>query len=672
MSQTKHSYILRFEAENGKVVTATMEQMGDASERATKKIAQGAITADKGLNVLTRGILTRLIPAISAYKLATDTFQNIQAFEKLDNRLKFLTDSTEEYGRAQEFLRTKAKQLNIDLFTLADGYARLLALQKGGIITNDQTEGLLEGLANAKAALGATDAQIQQVLYGMGQGFSQVRLETTEFNQILDPLPGFINNIAKAAGVTAAELKQMVKDGQVSGQEFAVWSVQALKDFEGAAEGMDGTVTAALSDNKNAWKELAAELSKSGLKDFIVDVIGLLGRAVLGAKDLAIALKGLDPNSVDAADARIKQLQDGLSQRGYLRFNSMNRSANEAAYKAEIEKLQKRKAELAALDAAETTIATSDDNLRNYQDLINEREGRFYSKNPAPMPSKKPDAISEMADKRNREQVKEYEREAEAVRKVVEQLRTRYEEMELSEVQQEINNQLRQAGVDLYSAEGREIERYVRAIHESTEAKKRDEEITRMQADAIRELEGAYKDWGNYAVKVITEVAAAMVELSAGTGSGSGLGGLIANGIFGLLGSSTGGGGLQYAKNGLPLPAPSKPSSGLGSFFGLKLFSRGGISDTPAIFGDAGPEAAVPLPDGKNIPVKMIGQSSAAPQSNVTNYIDARGADEAAVQRLSNQLTSLGQRVERIDGTIERRAVAATNDKYNRSASYMR
>jgi hypothetical protein len=40
----------------------------------------------------------------------------------------------------------------------------------------------------------------------------------------------------------------------------------------------------------------------------------------------------------------------------------------------------------------------------------------------------------------------------------------------------------------------------------------------------------------------------------------------------------------------------------LGNLFG---FSKGGISRTPAIFGEKGPEAAVPLPDGRSIPVTL-------------------------------------------------------------------
>ena len=39
----------------------------------------------------------------------------------------------------------------------------------------------------------------------------------------------------------------------------------------------------------------------------------------------------------------------------------------------------------------------------------------------------------------------------------------------------------------------------------------------------------------------------------------------------------------------------------------MQTFARGGVSRTAAIFGEAGPEAAVPLPDGRSIPVKFVG-----------------------------------------------------------------
>lgn len=111
-----------------------------------------------------------------------------------------------------------------------------------------------------------------------------------------------------------------------------------------------------------------------------------------------------------------------------------------------------------------------------------------------------------------------------------------------------------------------------------------------------------------------------------GGGEGSGMMGDLFKNLFG--GGSSGGG------------MPSMPGSDqniLGSFaslFGfanggvaaygrpidLPRFAGGGVSNSAAIFGEAGPEAAVPLPDGRNIPVKFKngGGGSTVVQMNIT------------------------------------------------------
>jgi hypothetical protein len=88
--------------------------------------------------------------------------------------------------------------------------------------------------------------------------------------------------------------------------------------------------------------------------------------------------------------------------------------------------------------------------------------------------------------------------------------------------------------------------------------------------------------------------------------------GLVESALGPLLGGGGGRSGgalaglLGFAKGGVFVP-------GMGSA-PLKRFARGGVSRQAAIFGEAGPEAAVPLPDGRRIPVdlRMGGPATAA------------------------------------------------------------
>lgn len=121
-----------------------------------------------------------------------------------------------------------------------------------------------------------------------------------------------------------------------------------------------------------------------------------------------------------------------------------------------------------------------------------------------------------------------------------------------------------------------------------------------------------------------------------GSPGGGGSGGLLG----GLLGAI-----FPFAKGGIAAHGRPQP---------LKQFARGGVSRSAAIFGEAGPEAAVPLPDGRSIPVKFrtpaipkrssAGQQAVDVQVGVT--VDDDGKLQAYVRRESNAaLTTAAPRI---------------------------
>lgn len=59
-------------------------------------------------------------------------------------------------------------------------------------------------------------------------------------------------------------------------------------------------------------------------------------------------------------------------------------------------------------------------------------------------------------------------------------------------------------------------------------------------------------------------------------------------------------------------------------------FAKGGVSHRPAIFGEAGPEAAVPLPDGRSIPVRLHGGGGGGNTFSTTVNIGSANNDTVA------------------------------------------
>lgn len=111
--------------------------------------------------------------------------------------------------------------------------------------------------------------------------------------------------------------------------------------------------------------------------------------------------------------------------------------------------------------------------------------------------------------------------------------------------------------------------------------------------------------------------------LRQGGGGGGGFGGLISS-FFSAAGTT---GTLLYAEGGIHADGASRP---------LRRF---GVSDRAAIFGEAGAEAAVPLPDGRSIPVTLRMSGAPAPADNAVTALPM-AALAGAIGRLEQRLAA--------------------------------
>ncbi|MFG1256311.1 hypothetical protein V5F79_03235 [Xanthobacter flavus] len=123
------------------------------------------------------------------------------------------------------------------------------------------------------------------------------------------------------------------------------------------------------------------------------------------------------------------------------------------------------------------------------------------------------------------------------------------------------------------------------------------QEVGNLAQSSIMGLIDGTKNWNDVlkdSIKLLAEMALKAALLGEGP-LGSGGGGIV-GGLVKSAGSAFSGGTTWYADGGVHTPqGPRK----------LKKYARGGVSRNAAIFGEAGPEAAVPLPDGRRIPVDV-------------------------------------------------------------------
>ncbi|MDP1664139.1 MAG: tape measure protein [Methylobacter sp.] len=227
-------------------------------------------------------VMRTLAPMIGIYELISfgdKVVKDTATVQDLDTRLHSLTAVAGDYAKTVDYISTVAEDQHKKLNDLSDGYARLRTLQNSGIITGQQTQGMFEGLNNAGSALGAGNDQLKQTFFGLAQGLASGILHAEELNQVTEPLPGLLQSLDKAAGLSAGGFRKLTVDGKVTSQMFAETLVKALHDFDGAAAATAKNVNAKSTDISNSWTRLVTSFEPSTsaiftpLQDGVKDVL---------------------------------------------------------------------------------------------------------------------------------------------------------------------------------------------------------------------------------------------------------------------------------------------------------------------------------------------------------------------------------------------------------------
>jgi tape measure domain-containing protein len=220
---------------------------------ASSKSATGSII---GLNGALGAFVT-----ISSAKAALN---NALAFDRVENRMKAATNSTEEFNDKTEKAAKLANRLGVDLLSASRGFATLTAATRGSGVEGAITDQLFESILKTSAALSLTADETNSVILAFGQVASKGRAAAEEIRgQIGERIPGFYTKLAEALGKTQAELTKLLDQGLLSSDEALTASAIALdKAFGDKALDNAQSLTAEVNRLTNNLRELGNELTR--------------------------------------------------------------------------------------------------------------------------------------------------------------------------------------------------------------------------------------------------------------------------------------------------------------------------------------------------------------------------------------------------------------------------
>jgi tape measure domain-containing protein len=291
------------------------------------------------------------------------------AWADLQNRLRGVTDTNEQLAAATEQVQQAATRSARPLESTAELYQRIATSGDKLALTYRDIGRLTETVNKAVTLDGLSSSQQNSIIEQIGRSFAAGTLEGMRFNTVLKQTPALTQAIATGMGVTADSVLKMAAKNKLS-----------LEDVSNALKGQADVI-----DEKYAKTQTTISSAFGVLNDSLTTAIGKLDQATgasnrftnsileisgainqLSAEPLdflrgASEMKSLI--SVDRAIASQKAEINALQEKqkeyadkgGVWAFTAKSYGTQINNLTTELDKLEKRRAELTKADAAEET-----------------------------------------------------------------------------------------------------------------------------------------------------------------------------------------------------------------------------------------------------------------------------------------------------------------------------
>lgn len=209
-----------------------------------------------------------LFTAFNAAKSIKDT---VVELDGLDKAMRLVIPNTDDFASSQEFLSRVIEDYGLDLLTTRKAYMRFIAASKSSTLALKEQQAIFDSVAKSSAALGLTMQRQDLVFNALEQMMSKGKVSSEELRrQLGDSLPGSVEIMAKALGVTTNELDKMLKKGEVLSSEALPKFAKQLEITYGISnlQAIDTLAAAQSRFSSEIVKLIEALQSSDALKDF--------------------------------------------------------------------------------------------------------------------------------------------------------------------------------------------------------------------------------------------------------------------------------------------------------------------------------------------------------------------------------------------------------------------
>lgn len=586
--------------------------------------------------------------------------------QKLKIALVGVTTSNAEYATALDAITQATQDYALPQDVVTRQFTKLQASVQGAGGNIDDTKAAFDGIVSAVRATGGSLNDVDAALTATAQVFSKGKVSAEELRQqIGERLPGAFTLFAESMGKTPQELDKALEKGQVSLQDFMVFVRKITERYKENAKAIADSPAAAGDRLKRDLAELSESVGRllAPIGAGFQEIFGQITRVILGATQALNRFLGLafDEQKYQSALMTIADYEALKMTGGLPKDRRSQKAANQRYFQA-LETVKRQTALMQGTGAG----------------AVRPEEGTG-------LPGIDLDGIGGAGRASARQDISFALRQARIAviqeENAERKLALQFEEklLEIAESQYLENERavkLQQALKDLSDGRAKIEEKRAR------DKAKRDRELkafydsfkietgefnmnakgegAKTPFDMLRQGADEFTDSLKGSLEAAKELATVGLQ-----GISDGITELVVNGTLNfrefaasllrdmariimqqivmkslMQAIGFGGGGIDPSSFSLSNPTQFNTSAvkiGSQGFGMTPLMAKGGITQGLSIAGEAGPEAVVPLPDGRSIPVTMQGGAG-----NVVVNVDAKGT---SVQGDSTRSNALGDAI---------------------------
>jgi tape measure domain-containing protein len=242
----------------------------------TKRIISG-ILVSQAFYTVSQGL-------VRAASSALDFSKNM---ETAAISMEYFVEGADKAAKAAAYLRTMNTFAARTPFTTEETLSLSKYMQAVGVSMNT-TKSFLSVITDTAAATGATEENLQRIVFGLGQMMTKGRLANEEIRQLANANIPIYEILQEELGLTGKEISNIGKNW-VSADKAVVAILNGLeKRYDGAADRIADTVTG-MTDTILDNAKIIAQIAGSGIYDALAEKMGTVRDALDRYREIATA-----------------------------------------------------------------------------------------------------------------------------------------------------------------------------------------------------------------------------------------------------------------------------------------------------------------------------------------------------------------------------------------------